>query len=162
MHPPIQPSFRPVTPDDFAAVCELVGSPDELYMVQPGAKFPWTVRQVARLVDQRRTLTVMEHNDRVIGFADLYGIEPGSHAFIGNLVVAALYRNKGLGRLLIAEMLKAIYGELALPEARIAVFESNRAAHRLYQKLGFKQYGTELRNREGQQLTLINLRRVAD
>jgi len=151
--------FRRALKSDYPAICALVGSRDELSLVQPGAKYPWTVKQLARLTDLRRDLMVAELAGRVVAFADLYGVEPQQHAYIGNLVVAPLIRGRGVGRRLIAVMLEIIYQELGVPEARISVFASNRAAYRLYQSLGFSEYEREEKPRNGQHDTMIHMHR---
>ncbi len=153
-------TIRPATPGDDPAIAALPGSARELFFVQPGASHPWSTQQVARLRTQRSDLTVLLEGGAVAGFADIYGFSPGKHAFIGNLVIAAEQRGRGLGRRLIAHMLGIIFEGYRLPEARISVFEANAGALSLYRRLGFETYGDEPRvDADGQSWRLLHLRK---
>ena len=94
----------------------------------------------------------------VIAFANLYGFEPGGHAFIGNLVVDRRIRGEGIGREMVRHMLRVLENKYALPEARISVFSHNFKALLLYSSLGFIPYGMEERlDTAGKRAALLHL-----
>lgn len=151
--------FRPVTEDDFAAICDLITNEEELFLVYPAGKFPLTVEQLAELARRRKALTVATEGDVVVGFANFYDLDPGKSVFIGNVVVAHAHRGRGLGRLLMTEMINRAFGAYNLPEVRLSVFGGNHAAMLLYASLGFVPYQLDQRlDAEGRRRALIHMR----
>jgi ribosomal protein S18 acetylase RimI-like enzyme len=105
-------------------------------------------------------LTVGSIDDKVVAFANLYDVQPGKWAFIGNVVVQEAQRGRGAGRALVDHMLGLIFVEHALPEARISVFSENTSALRLYETMGFAEYGRESRkDPRDREVTLLHLKR---
>jgi len=102
---------RPATEADYPAICALVRSEAELFLVWPSGRYPLSVAQLQRLAETREALTVMVIGDQVVGFANYYDYEAGEKAFIGNVVIAAHRRGQGLGRMLVEHMLAQGFGE---------------------------------------------------
>ena len=151
--------FRTVTEDDFPAICDLITNEEELFLVYPSGKFPLTVEQLRELAEKRKQLTVATDGVSVVGFANFYDLEPGRSVFIGNVVVAKTHRGRGLGRLLVTEMINKAFGSYDLPEVRLSVFGGNNRALLLYAGLGFVPYQIDQRlNAEGKRLALIHMR----
>ncbi len=136
---------RPATAADYPAITKLVTNEEEFFLVHPGGHYPWTVAQLEGLAAERTDLSVMEAEDEIIGFANLYQLEPLHHAFIGNVIIKASQRGHGHGRGLIEYMLHRIFQQHKLAEARISVFADNQPAINLYSSLGFLHYAEELR-----------------
>lgn len=150
--------FRAATPDEFDAIVRLVPTQEELFLVYPNGKHPFTVDQLRTLADTRRELTVAVHDGEIVGFADLYNVEPGLHAFIGNVIVGRPFRGKGLGRALVTHMAQTVFGKYDTPEVRISVFNDNATALLLYSSLGFKPYAIEERaDPSGKRVALIHM-----
>lgn len=139
-------AFRPATKADYEAICGLITSPEELFLVHPAGVYPWTVSQIETLAEQRIALTVRIENHNIIGFSNLYNHDPGQSAFIGNVVVEREHRGRGLGKGIVAHMLDRAYNEYDLPVVRISVFSTNTRALLLYQSFGFRPYDIELRS----------------
>lgn len=151
--------FRPVTVDDFPAICDLITNEEELFLVYPSGKFPLTVEQLGELAQRRKELTVAMEGDSIVGFADFYDLDPGKSVFIGNVVVAEAYRGRGLGRTLVTEMINKAFGAYDLPEVRLSVFGGNNRALLLYAGLGFVPYQIDQRlDAKGRRLALIHMR----
>lgn len=138
-------NFREAMEDDFQGICSLITSKEELFLVYPSGKYPFTVEQIVELSKVRKELTVVVEDNKIIGFANLYNYESGKSAFIGNVVVDKKHRGKGLGKEIVLYMLKVGYEKLDLPELRISVFSENTPAMLLYSGLGFVPYEIEER-----------------
>ncbi len=144
---------------DFEAVVELVSDREELFRVYPGGTHPFTVDQVLLLAESRKELTVAVERGRVIGFANLYNVEPGKWAYIGNVVVARDFRGRGIGRHLVSHMVRQAFDKYGVGEARISVFNNNTPALLLYAELHFQPYAVEERiDLSGTRVGLIHMR----
>ncbi|MEN8215546.1 MAG: GNAT family N-acetyltransferase [Pseudomonadota bacterium] len=151
--------FREATENDFEGICKLVKSKEELFLVYPSGKYPFTVAQVRELSQVRKELTVAVDRNEIIGFANLYNYEPSKYAFIGNVVINKSHRGRGLGKEIISYMLKIAYKKHNLPEVRISVFSENTPALLLYSGFGFAPYEIEERkNPQGNRVALIHLK----
>lgn len=151
--------IRPATRADYAAIAALIDGPQELFLVFPRGHWPFDVRQVHRLAEQRLDLTVCVSGGEVTGFANIYDKRPGQAAFIGNFIVGRAARGRGIGARLLSYMLVQIFERYNLPQARISVFSYNRPALKLYEKAGFVRYAEESRTApDGQRVTLWHLK----
>lgn len=150
--------FRPATTNDYESIVRLLPTQEELFLVYPKGKHPFTLQQVHEIAAARKALTVAVHEGEVIGFANLYNIEPGQWAYIGNVIISHPHRGTGAGRALVTHMINAVFEKQALPEARISVFNNNAAALLLYAGLGFAPYSVEERcDPEGRRVALIHM-----
>ena len=150
--------IRPATVSDFPDICRLVESAEELFLIHPSGRFPWTIAQLEKLASERFDLTVLEQSIEVIGFANLYGLQPQQHAFIGNVIITSSQRGHGDGRKLVQHMLKRLFQNYRLPEACISVFADNIPAIKLYRSLGFQPYAEEERHTPMGNRHLIHMR----
>ena len=150
--------LREASEADFEDICHLFTSEQELFWIYPKGSYPFTPDQLRELYAVRRDLTVALHDDNVVGFANLYDFEPGSHVFIGNVVVSPEYRGKGLGRTLVAHMIGLAKHKYSLPEVRISVFSDNTKALLLYSSFGFSPYKIEERkDYSGKRVALVHM-----
>ena len=151
--------FRPAVEADFPAICALVPSVDELFLVYPRGQFPLTVEQLRQLATTRHDLTVAVEDAQVIGFANLYDLIPSQSVYIGNVVVDRARRGHGHGRCLVNHMLDLAFGVHAVAEVRISVFCHNTPAVLLYDSLGFVPYAIERRqDPHGHIVPMLHLR----
>lgn len=150
--------FRPATAADYPAICGLINDEDELFLVHPRGRFPLTEAQLTELATQRRGFTVGECRGEVVAFANFYDFSPAGHAFIGNLVVAATQRRRGLGRRLVEHMLERAREDYRLAAVRISVFADNTPALLLYGAAGFVPCGMEeRRDPRGRRRALLHM-----
>ena len=151
--------IREATEADLEGISKLIKSEEELFLVYPSGKYPFTKEQIVELFEVRKELTVAIERNKIVGFANLYDYEPGSSVFIGNLVVDDQHRGRGLGRALVLHMLNIAFTNLNLPEVRISVFSENSPALLLYSRIGFIPYKIEERtNPQGRRVALIHMK----
>jgi ribosomal protein S18 acetylase RimI-like enzyme len=130
-----------------------------LFLVYPKGEHPFTVEQLRFLAETRKELTVAVENGEVIGFANLYDVQPRLWAFIGNVIVAKSSRGRGVGRALVAYMIRQAFALHDIKEVRISVFEQNAPALSLYEDMGFESYSIEQRaTPSGAQSELIHMK----
>jgi len=155
--------LREATANDFEAIVRLIPTEDELFRVYPKGKHPFTIDQVHSLAESRKELTVAVERGRVVGFANLYDVEVGKWAFVGNVVEAREFRGRGIGRLLVSHMIRQAFDKYCVTEARISVFNDNTPALLLYAGMNFKPYAVEEReNPSGIRVGLIHMRFAQD
>jgi ribosomal protein S18 acetylase RimI-like enzyme len=153
-----KPLFRNALESDYAAICALVKSREEQFLIFPRRQWPFTVKLLHRLADERIGLTVAAIDNRVIGFANFYQYVPNHHAFIGNVVVDQAWRGRGIGRALLEYMMAKARDSYRLPEIRVSVFEHNVPAVSLYRSLGFDTYDSEVKHDpDGNRVTLVHM-----
>jgi ribosomal protein S18 acetylase RimI-like enzyme len=151
--------IRLATPEDYREIVALVPNREELYLVYPKGKHPFTVSQLQELAESRKELTVAVQDGRVVGFANLYGLQSEKWVFIGNVVIQPTFRGSGLGQKLVEHMVQLAFEKYRVPEVRISVFNSNVPALLLYGTLGFRPYDLEQRiDPEGNRVALIHMR----
>lgn len=81
---------------------------------------------------------VVEFEDSIIGYTNLYMVV--GEIQIGNFAVAPGYRQRGVAKKMMSEILK-IAGDHNCNSIFLEVRESNRPAQILYESFGFKQSG---------------------
>ena len=149
--------FQTAAQRHYPEIIKLVTSPEELFLISPKAQYPWDIHQLEAIAHQRLNLTVVLDQGVVVGFASLYDVEPNDIAFIGNVIVAAAYRGRGVGSALTEHMIKlCVFEHNAVPH--ISVFGINSRALLLYSSMGFKPYEIEARRYlDGQDTALIKM-----
>ncbi|HEY5601687.1 MAG TPA: GNAT family N-acetyltransferase [Gammaproteobacteria bacterium] len=151
--------IRAAKPDDLPAITRLFTSRDELFLVYPKGRFPFTLQQAVQLYTERFEFTVVCDGDTIIGLANLYNRLHNDSAFIGNVFIAPDYRRQGLGKLLLHYMIKAMFEKYSMREARLSVFADNLPALNLYQQFGFSPYSQEQRTSPDTQCkTLLHMK----
>lgn len=154
--------FREATPSDYEAICKLVPTEQELFLVYPRGTYPLTVDQIKHLSEVRKELTVAIDGQDIVGFADLYDFDDRASAFIGNVVIDRSFRGRGIGKVLVIHMRNTAFSKYGLKEVHISVFSDNVPALLLYAKLGFMPYSIEeRRNHNDQTVALIHMKTVA-
>lgn len=155
--PPL--TLREATPADFPAIVRLVPSREELFYVYPKGRYPFSEDQLHALAASRHALTVALRDGTVAGFANLYDVQPGRWAYIGNVIVAPARRGQGIGRALVSHMIHRARDEYGVAEVRISVFRDNTPALLLYAGLDFLPYALEQRqDPAGRSVPLLHLR----
>ena len=151
--------IRKATEADFETIVRLVPTPEELFLVYPKGKHPFTVGQLRALTEPRKELTVAVRNEEVVGFANLYDLELHQWVFIGNVVLSRAVRGGGLGRKLVDHMIRIAFEKYEVPEVRLSVFSENTPALLLYSSLQFKPYATEERvDYSGRRVALVHMK----
>jgi ribosomal protein S18 acetylase RimI-like enzyme len=137
---------REVTNEDIAVICSFPQDENELFFMFPKAIFPLTVEQLKSSVDNRFDSTVVLFEETIVGFANFYEMIEEQYCTIGNVIVNAEYRGKGVGTYLIDIMEKIAISKYKVKEIRLSCFNQNVAGLLLYYKLGYIPYEIEKRS----------------
>jgi len=137
--------IRAATPQDLESISKIIPDQNELFLVYPGGRYPFTFDQVKKLYNERFEFTAVCDGDSIIGFANLYDRQLNQYAFIGNVFIQPDYRGQGLGKLVLQYMIKAAFEKYQFAEVRLSVFSDNKPAVALYKQFGFSEYSQELR-----------------
>ncbi|OLC05610.1 MAG: ribosomal-protein-alanine N-acetyltransferase [Gemmatimonadetes bacterium 13_1_40CM_70_11] len=121
--------MRPAQPADVAAVCAI-----------EGAVFsdPWSARDFRECAASGVPFLIAEHGGVVAGYAIAH--HAADEGEILNLGVAPAHQRRGVGRVLVEHLL-TLLAERGVDAVFLEVRESNAAARRLYQRLGFREVG---------------------
>jgi len=114
---------------------------DQLYEVEKDSFLtPWSKNELERdaLQNDKSIYYVALENDNVIGYAAMWHIVNEGH--ITNIAVKSEYRQKGIGALLVAELI-TFAQKKEMIGITLEVRVSNIAAQKLYEKFGFKPEG---------------------
>ena len=151
--------IRAATASDFESIVRLVSTREELFYVYPNGKHPFSINQLEALAESRTDFTVVVENDEVIGFANLYNVNPPKSAFIGNVVVSRNFRGHGIGRRLVSHMIQQTFDKYLVEQVQISVFNDNTPALLLYIGLHFQPYAIEERSHpSGSRVGLLHMR----
>lgn len=141
----------------WQSITELVSDQQELFTISPKATYPWDLAQMQLLFTERVGHRVCVVDDRVVAYANLYDVETGHKAFIGNVIVANNYKGQGIGKQLVEYMIQ-LCQTTYLAQPHLSVFAFNDPALLMYSKLGFKPYQIEARTAlNGEQVALIHM-----
>jgi len=101
---------------------------------------PWwlSAPTLDRLRRQSAHFLVAERSGRCVGYVEERVMERGAH--IGRLAVAPPFQGRGIGGLLLAEVLTRTW-EQGIERVTLNTQEENLASRRLYRRFGFRPYG---------------------
>ncbi|MDL2306401.1 ribosomal protein S18-alanine N-acetyltransferase [Desulfovibrio sp. OttesenSCG-928-C06] len=127
-----QPVFRILTENDLDSVLELE---------RESFSTPWTQEQYTLLLKAGACrLFGVEEAGAIVAYAAVSMVKAAGELEIYNIAVRSDKRRQGLGRELLAAVIRAASG-LGINRAVLEVRESNVAAIALYESLGFSQVG---------------------
>lgn len=154
-------SHRPAMDNDLPQVVAIPQDAEELFFCYPKGHWPFTVEQLTNAVAARQASTVVELDGRVVAFANFYASEPGHYCALGNVMVAASARGKGVAHYLIAQMEQIARERFAAQEMQVSCFNANSAGLLLYPKLGYEVYDVQERcDHRGQRVALLQFRKT--
>ncbi|MGK0289386.1 MAG: hypothetical protein ACI86H_000823 [bacterium] len=78
--------IRNATKQDWKAIVKLMNVQDELFLIYPKGKYPFTVEQFEKIAQERKELTVGIIQGEIVTFANLYNLKEKESAFIGNVI----------------------------------------------------------------------------
>jgi len=133
---------RKSTPNDYETIAAFPQSREEAFYMFPRGQYPLTAEQLEVNGASRFSHTAILDGDTLVGYGNLYDVSPGSHAFIGNIMVRPANRRSGTGTFLLRTLIGRAVEEHAAQEIRLVVHNTNTRAMLLYIKLGFKPYDT--------------------
>ena len=152
-------THRPVAEKDIQILCGFPLSEEELFFIYPKATFPLTASQLLDAISRRSDSTVVVLDGEVAAFANFYRWEVGGSCSIGNVIVSAGCRGRGVGRYLIERMIDLAFSKHQASEVTVSCFNQNTAGLLFYPKLGFKPCAIEERkDPTARPLALIQMR----
>lgn len=114
------------------------GSFDEIY-AWGGPRMVYPISEPAFLsllqAPELSSYVLLDNNAQVLAFGQHYLRLQRHH--LGRLVVNPIHRGKGLGQVLVKQLLDIAIGLHTSESASLFVFKDNLAAYHCYQKLGF-------------------------
>ena len=133
--PPVRLSVRPMAAADIPAVHAIESASF------PTPWPPYAFRQELETNRMARYL-VVRGGERVIGYAGIWLMVDEAH--ITTFAVLPAYRRRGIGGLLLCELMD-LAADLGATVATLEVRLSNTSARRLYQQFGFRPVGVRPR-----------------
>jgi len=153
--------FRPVQPDDVAAICTFAQSSDEAFFFFPKCTFPVTAEQLSEAIAQRSGSSVVMDGDQVLAFANFYQWEQGGTCSLGNVLVSPAARGRGVARYLVQQMMALARSQHQATEMKVSCFNHNTAGLLLYPALGFVPFGIEERKDfAGNRVALVQMKQA--
>lgn len=147
--------------EDFPAIAAFPRNAEEQYYMDPRGTYPLDPERLAREAGNRVRPTVILDGDAVIGYGNLYNVNPGSLGWLGNVIIRPGWRSRGAGRFLVETMAGIAGRELGLRELRLVCHNTNTQALRLYWRAGFKPYDLEEPKDASGRMRIL-MRRVLD
>ena len=142
--------IRFATAEDIAAIMALE---------QGSIAHPWPEEDIRRLItdDDKFALVLETEDNTIIGYIGVSVV--AGEASVGNLVVAADQRGRGLGTLLVEELIEELVSRGA-EEIFLEVEATNEPARSVYGKCGFEEYNSR-KNYYGAGRDAILMKRAA-
>jgi ribosomal-protein-alanine N-acetyltransferase len=113
--------------------------PEVLAIEKAAYSAPWS-EEVYRqeLRNERAYFDLVKYRGKIVGYSGMWHL--ASEVHIGTLATHPLARRKGIGELLLLNIIKRAR-ELASKRVTLEVRPSNQAARKLYTKYGFQEVG---------------------
>src|SRR5215469_12588960 len=145
--------LRPAVPADLPRIVALERLPESRRYVGQ-----WAEDQHARALTSGNARYYVHEDDRgqIQAYIILLGFEDGPLSIEFKRFVVA-QTGRGLGRRLLAEILRLVFNEIGAHRFYLDVVEDNRRARHLYQSFGFTEEGVmrEAVQRDGKWLSLV-------
>lgn len=103
----------------------------------------WLEGQLKKLEEGRGIQLVVEIEGKVQGVSEI-NMNSNAEAHVGSfgISIASEFRHQGIGKMLMEKVIEEAKKNLeGLKIIRLSVFENNPIAVKLYEELGFKEYG---------------------
>ncbi len=102
----------------------------------------WIKNWVELIEKDQAIVLVAELDGKIVGICNIKkGKFRERHVGTIGISVSKNYRNLGIGKILLQNLLELAKKKLGIKIARLEVLENNKIAIRFYKKLGFKTYG---------------------
>ncbi len=138
--------IRPIILKDAASFRQCVGAvaAERRYLAFYGP-FPYLQVKafLRRMLHEKNPSLVVTDGDRIVGWADVTRVNAWTSSHVGTLGMGLLpeYRGKGLGKKLLAGVLKL--ANTKFDQVDLTVYRQNKRARNLYKKAGFAWCGTK-------------------
>lgn len=133
-------SYRNAKKEDFDLIATFPQNRTEVFYMYPKGLYPLDSEQLYLTSQTRQLTTVIEYEEEVVGYCNVYDLVEGEHCWLGNVIISPRFRGKGAGKYLINLMIERAKKELSVKELRLVCHNTNTKALLLYYKMGFKPY----------------------
>ncbi|WP_442600705.1 GNAT family N-acetyltransferase [Paenibacillus sp. KN14-4R] len=137
-------SYRDSKKEDFDYISKFPQNKTELFYMFPKGLYPADPEQLYQTSQTRQLATVIEYEEEIVGYCNLYGLVEGEHCWLGNVIINPRFRGQGAGEYLVNLMLERARNELNVKELRLVCHNINTKALLLYYKIGFKPYDMKI------------------
>ncbi|WP_199613638.1 GNAT family N-acetyltransferase [Paenibacillus alkalitolerans] len=147
-------------------VKDLLSSEQEYLLTTP-TEFHLTAAQQAEWIEklykqENSVIIIAEKDQSIIGLLDFQGARKNKMAHVGSfgLSVRSGYRGRGIGRVLINNLIEWVNQREQIEKICLEVFSNNAAAIKLYKSVGFIEEGRQARQirlEDGRYLDLIQM-----
>jgi len=150
-HKGIEITIRHVQRDDVEILLNFINtiSKEQSFILYQGEQLTldeesrYIEGYIKKAADHKATKLLAFHKDEFIGFADVTMKEKAeNHVGVFGIILAKEWRNKGIGTFLMQKTLEE--AEKNIPHLKIVtlgVFANNPVAKKIYEKIGFREYG---------------------
>lgn len=154
-------SYRSLHFNDLPTICTFPQDQREAFFMCPTASsYPISAKELEVLAKERVAPTVVLHDQKVVGYANLYDVGMDSCS-IGNVIVSPQYRGKKVAYYLIEVMEKIASEKIGVNKLKLVCHNTNTQGLLFYTKIGFKPYDVfEKRNQAGEYIALIAMEKV--
>ncbi len=99
------------------------------------------------MANERETILVAEVENRIVGWVAFLSNIQKRLAHVGSfgIMISKDYRNRGIGRLLLSELLNWATHNPYIEKVSLGVFSTNTRAIALYRSLGFIEEGRKIK-----------------
>jgi ribosomal protein S18 acetylase RimI-like enzyme len=151
-------TYRFAIPNDYPVICTFPQNAQELFAMYPVGKYPLTPEQMVEAVKTRLNPTVVLNGDRVVGYANFYGLEEAVKCYLGNVIVDPSFRGKGAAAELIQVMIRQAKEDLKVRKLQLVCHNTNVTGLLFYKKLGFKPFSLHpMKNHLGDTIVGISM-----
>ncbi|MCX8470195.1 MAG: GNAT family protein [Chitinophagaceae bacterium] len=140
----------PFTQDDFERLIQWVGNAEDLMQFAgPSLQYPITKTQLQEYIAVKaRTPYKVCYQQEVIGHCAITDLNESSAMLNHILIGECKFRNLGLGKQIVKEMLQIIFENMNIQSAELYVFDWNIGAIKCYKQIGFVEVPTDFKIRE--------------
>lgn len=135
--------FRRITVEDAGCFAALRNADNtwEWFFSKRRFTHEEVARWIANLSPDREHVYMVEEGGKTVGTCSLYGIDRSEKsAEIGRIIVAVPFRRRGMGEIMVREMINRGLA-LGLDLLYANIIRENEASRRLFSKCGFRQTG---------------------
>ncbi|WP_186438268.1 GNAT family N-acetyltransferase [Cohnella terricola] len=136
--------YRDAVYEDFPLIASFPLNEDEAYYMFPSGSYPLDVEQLRLKAEERKSLTVVTDAGEVVGYGNLYDVNPGEDCWIGNVILRPSSRGTGAASYLIQTLINRAAEEHRVKTVRLVCHNTNTRALIFYSNLGFKPYDVRL------------------
>ncbi|ASN07378.1 GNAT family N-acetyltransferase [Virgibacillus necropolis] len=146
--------IRRVRIEDIEAILDIQREviKEKNYFIAVSEEFNKTLEEhqewITKIIEhERETMFVAEMNGRVVGWIGFLSQERQRMHHTGSIAIMLQkdYRNKGIGKLLINEILSWAAQHPVIEKVSLGAFSTNSRAIELYNKLGFVEEGRKVK-----------------